>query len=70
MTLWDQEKCNSSLAWAGKVSGTTICAGYYSGVKSICRVSVRFRYQSLHSVLRQYATLDKVMVLQGEGFIV
>ncbi|XP_052224327.1 uncharacterized protein LOC127839977 [Dreissena polymorpha] len=37
MTLWDQEKCNSSLAWAGKVSGTTICAGYYSGVKSICR---------------------------------
>ena len=40
MTLWDMEKCNSSLAWNGKVYDTFMCAGYYSGVRSVCRVSL------------------------------
>ena len=39
MTLWDMAKCNSSLAWGGKVYDTFMCAGYYSGVRSVCRVS-------------------------------
>ena len=43
MTLWDMAKCNSSLAWGGKVYDTFMCAGYYSGVRSVCRV----RYSSL-----------------------
>jgi len=38
MELWDTAKCNSSLAWDGKVFDTTLCAGYYSGAKSICKV--------------------------------
>ncbi|WAR17095.1 CORIN-like protein [Mya arenaria] len=37
MTLWDMDKCNSSLAWNGRVSESSMCAGYYSGVRSICR---------------------------------
>ncbi|KAK6187053.1 hypothetical protein SNE40_006301 [Patella caerulea] len=36
MTLWDTQKCNSSLAWNGAVGDTFICAGYYSGFISTC----------------------------------
>ncbi|XP_045181242.2 uncharacterized protein LOC123540352 isoform X3 [Mercenaria mercenaria] len=37
MTLWDTKKCNSSIAWNGEVYDTFLCAGYYSGVRSICK---------------------------------
>ncbi|KAK3586927.1 hypothetical protein CHS0354_008524 [Potamilus streckersoni] len=37
MKLWDLDKCNSSYAWNGDVYDTFLCAGYYSGVKSICK---------------------------------
>ncbi|KAL4217908.1 Enteropeptidase [Mactra antiquata] len=37
MTLWDTQKCNSSIAWDGEVYDTFLCAGYYSGIRSICK---------------------------------
>ncbi|XP_060565192.1 uncharacterized protein LOC132724366 isoform X3 [Ruditapes philippinarum] len=37
MTLWDTKKCNSSVAWNGEIYDTFLCAGYYSGVRSICK---------------------------------
>ncbi|KAL3889855.1 hypothetical protein ACJMK2_002182 [Sinanodonta woodiana] len=37
MNLWDLDKCNSSYGWNGDVYDTFLCAGYYSGVKSICK---------------------------------
>ncbi|XP_052762576.1 uncharacterized protein LOC128205159 isoform X5 [Mya arenaria] len=37
MTLWDTQKCNSSIAWNGEVYDTFLCAGYYSGIRSICK---------------------------------
>jgi len=40
MTLWDTDKCNSSIAWNGEIFDTFLCAGYYSGVRSICKVRV------------------------------
>ncbi|ESO85340.1 hypothetical protein LOTGIDRAFT_95390, partial [Lottia gigantea] len=36
MTLWDTQKCNSSIAWNGAVGDTFLCAGYYSGFISTC----------------------------------
>ena len=40
MALWDIDKCNSSIAWDGDVYDTFMCAGYYSGIRSVCRVSI------------------------------
>ncbi|KAL5014895.1 hypothetical protein ScPMuIL_009165 [Solemya velum] len=37
MKLWDLDKCNSSVGWNGDVENTYMCAGYYTGVKSICK---------------------------------
>ncbi|XP_052249271.1 uncharacterized protein LOC127857034 [Dreissena polymorpha] len=37
MTLWDTNKCNSSIAWNGDIFETFMCAGYYSGIRSICK---------------------------------
>ncbi|XP_041360608.1 uncharacterized protein LOC121376891 [Gigantopelta aegis] len=36
MSLWNTEKCNSSLAWNSRISDTHVCAGYYSGIISPC----------------------------------
>ncbi|XP_067665326.1 uncharacterized protein [Haliotis asinina] len=36
MRLWNTAKCNGSYAWNGAISETHLCAGYYSGLISIC----------------------------------
>ena len=50
MALWDIDKCNSSIAWDGDVYDTFMCAGYYSGIRSVCRVSINKGIEYRHIV--------------------
>ncbi|OWF53862.1 Atrial natriuretic peptide-converting enzyme [Mizuhopecten yessoensis] len=37
MKLWTLAKCNGTHGWNGTIADTYMCAGYYSGIKSVCK---------------------------------
>ncbi|XP_060085251.1 uncharacterized protein LOC132564621 [Ylistrum balloti] len=37
MKLWTLPKCNGTNGWNGTIADTYMCAGYYSGIKSVCK---------------------------------